>query len=187
MVRGGEGLASSPPPIHQPRCRDIPAARGRGICADAAGVSSGRDAFGCLGHPAQPTATGMMVRLPSRQDWMLLNRGIQPACTMLLEAVDVAPVKAIPKGCQNGMIQTNAAAMARWADGSSCMYARPTDTRRQIRDRPCPSSVQRHPIVCPGLHDVARMERQQGRSVGSEAAHEKHRGRSRRDHRESNG
>jgi hypothetical protein len=99
-VRGGEGLASSPPPIHQPRCRDIPAARGRGICADAAGVSSGRDAFGCLGHPAQPTATGMMVRLPSRQDWMLLNRGIQPACTMLLEAVDVAPVKAIPKGAR---------------------------------------------------------------------------------------
>ena len=29
-----------------------------------------------------------------------------------------------------------------------------------------PSSVQRHPIVCPGLHDVARMERQQGRCVG---------------------
>ena len=67
------------------------------------------------------------------------------------------------------MIQINAAVMARWADGSSCMYARPTDTRPrhgQLRDRPCPSSVQRHPIVCPGLHDVARMERQQGRCAG---------------------
>jgi hypothetical protein len=46
------------------------------------------------------------------------------------------------------------------------LYARPTDTRRrhgQLRDRPYPSGVQRHPIVCPGLHDVVRMERQQGR------------------------
>ena len=43
------------------------------------------------------------------------------------------------------------------------------------------------PQLGPGLHDVARMERQQGRCVGLEAAHEKHRGRSRRDHRESNG
>jgi hypothetical protein len=46
---------------------------------------------------------------------------------MLLEAVDVAAVKAIPKGAKDGMIQINAAATARWADGSSCMYLRPTD------------------------------------------------------------
>jgi hypothetical protein len=54
---------------------------------------------------------------------MLLNRGIQPACTMLLEAVDVAAIKAIPKGARTA-------------------------------------------FVCPGLHDVARMERQQGWRVG---------------------
>ena len=51
---------------------------------------------------------------------------------MVLQTVDAAAGKGHSEGCQNGMIQINAAAMVRWAEGSSCMYPRPTDTRRFV-------------------------------------------------------
>jgi len=62
------------------------------------GVLSGRTARSVWS--AQPNRDGHKAGVASRQGWMLLEQGIQPACTMLLEAVDVAAVKAIPKGAR---------------------------------------------------------------------------------------
>ena len=62
------------------------------------GVLSGRTARSVWS--AQPNRDGHKAGVASRQSWMLLNSGIQPACTRLLEAVDAAPVKAIPKGAR---------------------------------------------------------------------------------------
>jgi hypothetical protein len=54
--------------------------------------------IGSRGGLARANRDGFKAGFTSRGCFS--NRGIQPACTMLLEAVDVAAVKAIPKGAR---------------------------------------------------------------------------------------
>jgi len=88
------------------------------------------------------------------------------------------------------MIQINAAAMARWADGSSCMYPRP-----QIRDHGMASFAIGHALQVfsgiqlsvPAFMMSPEWNVNKAGALDGRRPHEKHRGRRGRDHRESNG
>jgi len=85
----------------------------------------------------------------------------------------------------------NAAAMPRWAHGLSCMYARPTDTRPrhgQLRDRPHALQVfSGIRLSVPAFMMSPEWSVNKAGALDWRRHIEKHRGRSGRDHRESNG
>jgi hypothetical protein len=73
-----------------------------GCCqATCSGIARLRAVLALLRAPPNQTATITQASVASRvRAGCFSNRGIQPACAMLLEAVDVAAVKAIPKGAR---------------------------------------------------------------------------------------